>query len=93
MSNKTFHHSITIILFRYVKFGNNIRKKTIEILHNSVALEIFLRFSIRLIFSPFQGFFMNRKLLFSVIKVLLSVTFFYPGYCSMIVNNFLQKFL
>ena len=61
-------------LFWDVKFGNNIRKKTIEDMHNSVSLDIFLPFSIRLIFSPFKGLFVKRGIIVFH-KVLLSVRF------------------
>ena len=66
----------TLMLFRNVKFGNNVIEKSLKISHNSVSLEILLPFSIRLLFSPFKGLFVKRGIIVSQ-KVLLSITFFY----------------
>ena len=60
-----------------------LEKKPLKILHNSISLEIFLPFSVRLIFSPFKGLFVKRGITVFQ-KVLLSVTFLYPDYSSMI---------
>ena len=71
-----------------------LEKKPLKISHNSVSLEIFLPFSIRLIFSPFKGLFVKRGIIVFQ-KVLLSVTFLPPDHCSMIffvvLSNFFTK--
>ena len=59
-----------------------LEKKPLKILHNSASLEILLPFSIGLIFPPFKGLFVRRGVIVFR-KVLLSVTFLYPDYCSM----------
>ena len=59
-----------------------LEKKPLKILHNSQSLEIVLPFSIRSIFSPFKGLFV-KKCIIVFQKVLLSVTFLYPHYCSL----------
>ena len=65
-----------------------LEKKPLKISHNSVSLEIFLPFSIRLIFPPFKGLFVKRGIivfqtvfLSVILSVLLSVIC--PAYCSM----------
>ena len=73
-----------------------LQKKPLKKSHNSVSLEIFLPFSIRLTLSPFKGLFIKKGIILFQ-KVLLSVTFLCPDYCSMIffvvLSNFLQTFL
>ena len=65
--------------------------KPLKILHNSESLEIVLPFSIRLTFSPFKGLFVKKGIIVFQ-KVLLSVTFLYPDYCSMIFCSSQQFF-
>ena len=60
-----------------------LKKEPLKISHNSVSLEMFLPFSVRLVFSPFKGLFVKRCIIVFQ-KVLLSVTFLCPDYCSMI---------
>ena len=52
-----------------------LEKKPLKILNSSVPLEIFLPFSIKLVFSPFKGLFVKRGIIVFQ-KVLLHVTFF-----------------
>ena len=65
-----------MVIFRDLKFRNNIRKKKLKALHNSVSLEEFLPLSIMLIFSPFTSIFVKKGFIVFQ-KVASSVNFLY----------------
>ena len=60
-----------------------LEKKPLKILHNLESLEMVLRFSIRLIFSPFTGIFLKKGIIVFQKAFFICNYFLYPDYWHM----------